>query len=81
MDACQQIGLSGKTVKPKLIITLGISGSVQFAAGMKSSDLIIAVNNDKNASIFDVAHYCIVGDLYEVLPQLIQKIKEDRADV
>ena len=81
MDASQQIGLSGKTVKPKLIITLGISGSVQFAAGMKSSDLIIAVNNDKNASIFDVAHYCIVGDLYEVLPQLIQKIKEDRADV
>lgn len=76
LDASHQIGLSGKTVKPKLIITLGISGSVQFAAGMKSSDLIIAVNNDKNASIFDVAHYCIVGDLYEILPELIAKIKE-----
>ena len=76
MDASKQIGLSGKTVKPKLIITLGISGSVQFAAGMKSSDLIIAVNNDKNASIFDVAHYCIVGDLYEILPKLIEKAKE-----
>ena len=81
MDATKQIGLSGKTVKPKLIITLGISGSVQFAAGMKSSDLIIAVNNDKNASIFDVAHYCIVGDLYEVLPQLIEKAKEAKANV
>lgn len=81
MDATKQIGLSGKTVKPKLIITLGISGSVQFAAGMKSSDLIIAVNNDKNASIFDVAHYCIVGDLYEVLPELIEKAKEAKANV
>ena len=81
MDATSQIGLSGKTVKPKLIITLGISGSVQFAAGMKSSDLIIAVNNDKNASIFDVAHYCIVGDLYEILPELIEKVKEAKANV
>ena len=81
MDATKQIGLSGKTVKPKLIITLGISGSVQFAAGMKSSDLIIAVNNDKNASIFDVAHYCIVGDLYEVLPELIEKVKEAKVNV
>lgn len=81
MDASAQIGLSGKTVKPKLIITLGISGSVQFAAGMKSSDLIIAVNNDKNASIFDVAHYCIVGDLYEVLPELIEKVKEAKSNV
>lgn len=81
MDATKQIGLSGKTVKPKLIITLGISGSVQFAAGMKSSDLIISVNNDKNASIFDVAHYCIVGDLYEILPELTQKVKEAKANV
>lgn len=81
MDATKQIGLSGKTVKPKLIITLGISGSVQFAAGMKSSDLIIAVNNDKNASIFDVAHYCIVGDLYEVLPEIVEKVKEAKASV
>lgn len=81
LDASCQIGLSGKTVKPKLIITLGISGSVQFAAGMKSSDLIIAVNQDKNASIFDVAHYCIVGDLYEVLPDLIAKVKEGKANV
>jgi len=69
-DAKHQIGLSGRTVKPRVIITLGISGSVQFAAGMRNSDLIIAVNSDKNASIFDIAHYGFVGDLYEILPKL-----------
>ena len=74
-DAKHQIGLSGRTVKPKLIITLGISGAVQFAAGMKSSDCIVAVNSDPNASIFDVAHYCVVGDVNEILPKLIDKIK------
>lgn len=81
MDASHQIGLSGKTVKPKLIIALGISGAVQFAAGMKSSDCIIAVNNDPAAPIFDVAHYCVVGDLYEVLPDLIKRIEEEPAHV
>ncbi len=70
MDASRQIGLSGKTVAPKLIITLGISGAVQFAAGMKGADCIISVNSDKNAPIFDVAHYCVIGDLYEVLDKL-----------
>ncbi len=80
-DAKHQIGLSGRTVKPKFIICLGISGAVQFAAGMKSSACIVAVNTDKNAPIFDVAHYCVVGDVNEVLPKLISKIKEARADV
>ena len=74
-DAKHQIGLSGRTVKPKLIITLGISGAVQFAAGMKSSDCIVAINTDPNASIFDVAHYCVVGDVNEILPRLIAKVK------
>ena len=74
-DSKQQIGLSGRTVKPKLIICLGISGAVQFAAGMKSSDCIIAVNCDKSAPIFDVAHYCVVGDVNEIVPKLISKIK------
>ena len=74
-DAKHQIGLSGRTVKPKLIITLGISGAVQFAAGMKSSDCIVAINSDPNASIFDVAHYCVVGDVNEILPKLIDRIK------
>ncbi len=79
-DAKHQIGLSGRTVKPKLIICLGISGAVQFAAGMKSSDCIIAINTDKSAPIFDVAHYCVVGDAAEIVPSLIKKIKE-KADV
>ena len=75
-DAKRQIGLSGRTVKPKLIITLGISGSVQFAAGMQNSDKIIAVNSDKNASIFKIAHYGFVGDLYEIVPKLLKRIEE-----
>lgn len=74
-DAKRQIGLSGRTVKPKLIICLGISGAVQFAAGMKSSDCIVAVNTDEKAPIFDVAHYCVVGDVNEIVPKLIKKIK------
>ena len=74
-DAKRQIGLSGRTVKPKLILTLGISGAVQFAAGMKSSDCIVAINTDPAAPIFDVAHYCVVGDVNEIVPKLIAKIK------
>ena len=77
-DAKHQIGLSGRTVKPKLIICLGISGAVQFAAGMKSSDCIVAINTDASAPIFDVAHYCVVGDVNEIVPKLINKIKENR---
>lgn len=80
-DAKHQIGLSGRTVKPKFIICLGISGAVQFAAGMKSSDCIVAINTDKTAPIFDVAHYAIVGDVNEIVPRLIEKIKEAKADV
>ncbi|MBQ0083221.1 MAG: FAD-binding protein [Clostridiales bacterium] len=74
-DAKHQIGLSGRTVKPKLIIALGISGSVQFAAGMRNSDVIVAVNNDASANIFDVAHYGFVGNAKEIVPELIAKIK------
>jgi electron transfer flavoprotein alpha subunit len=81
MDAKHQIGLSGRTVKPKFIICLGISGAVQFAAGMKSSDCIVAVNLDKNAPIFDVAHYGVVGDVGEILPRLIARVKEEKANV
>lgn len=77
-DAKFQIGLSGRTVAPKLIICLGISGAVQFTAGMNGSELIVAVNKDPNASIFDVAHYAIVGDIYQVVPQLIENIKNNR---
>ena len=75
MDAKRQIGLSGRTVRPKLIITAGVSGSVQFAAGMNNSDTIFAINSDPNAPIFKIAHYGIVGDLYGIIPELIRKIR------
>ena len=75
MDARRQIGLSGRTVKPKLIFCLGISGAVQFAAGMRASDCIIAINSDPSAPIFDIAHYCVVGDVNEIVPKLIDRIK------
>lgn len=70
-----QIGLSGRTVKPKLIVCCGVSGAIQFTAGMNNSDVIIAINSDPEAAIFNVAHYALVGDLYEVIPQLLEEMK------
>lgn len=70
-----QIGISGRTVKPKLIITAGVSGAVQFKVGMRNSDYIVAINSDPDAPIFEIAHCGIVGDLYEVIPRLIDRIK------
>lgn len=67
----KQIGLSGRTVRPKLIITCGVSGAIQFVAGMNHADCIVAINKDEKAPIFKTAHYCMYGDLYEVIPGLI----------
>ena len=75
MDSRKQIGLSGRTVRPKLIIACGISGSVQFVAGMKGSERIIAINTDGHAAIFKAAHVGIVGDLFTILPDLIARIE------
>jgi len=80
-DSKHQIGLSGRTVNAKLIICLGISGAVQFAAGMKSSECIVAINSDKNAPIFDIAHYAVTGDVNEIVPKLIGKIKAARREM
>lgn len=77
-DAKMQIGLSGRTVAPKLLINLGISGAVQFTAGMSGASTVFSVNKDKKAPIFDVSHYGVVGDVFEILPQLIKAVKELR---
>lgn len=80
MNPKLQIGLSGRTVKPKLVITCGVSGAIQFVAGMNNSELIVAINSDPGASIFKVAHVRLVGDLYTILPELIRNIKSRKAE-
>jgi electron transfer flavoprotein alpha subunit len=79
MPVERQVGQTGKTVRPKIYIACGISGAIQHLVGMQSSDIIIAINQDRQAPIFEVATYGIVGDVFQVVPAIINRIRELRA--
>lgn len=79
-DTAHQIGLSGRTVRPKLIITCGVSGAIQFTSCMKAAECIVAINTDPEAQIFKTAHYCIQDDLYQVVPMLTELIRNRKED-
>ena len=79
-DNAHQIGLSGRTVRPKLIITCGVSGAIQFTSCMNGAECIVAINQNPEAQIFKIAHYCLTDDLYQVVPQLAKLLRDRKED-
>lgn len=80
LNYSHQVGLSGKTVTPKLYIALGVSGAIQHLAGMQTAETIVAVNSDAEAPIFHVADFGIVGNIFEIIPVIYERLEQNRSD-
>jgi len=80
MPVERQVGQTGRTVRPKIYIACGISGAIQHLVGMQDADLVIAINRDRDAPIFEVATFGIVGDLFKIVPAITEQIRKRKTE-